>query len=192
MPELKLGRGSHGYCGAVGSSIGASSMRLKDIKRCVPSLAHAAGTGLGVPLATLAVLTGCASAPTDSMDWSGLVASFAGEAERRADFPYGVSKGAVSPQVAASMQSGASRFESWCSAHGGRASQTQRLQTLSAAVFRFHAAVSAKLNADQARGEAWVPNIAMACIDKGTGALVAAMLSIQGYQRDAVERESPA
>lgn len=164
-------------------------MRLKNIKRCDPSLARAIVSRLVVSLATLAVLAGCAGAPTDSMDWSGLVASFAGESERRADFPYGVSKGAVSPQVAASMQSGATRFESWCSAHGGRADQTQRLQASSAEVSRFHAAVSAKLNADRAHGEAWVPSIAMACVEKDTGALVAAMLSIQGYQREAVERD---
>lgn len=164
-------------------------MRLKDIRRCSPSLGRAIATNLVVLLATLTVLIGCASAPTDSADWSGLVASFAGEAERRADFPYGVSKGAVSPQVAASMKSGATRFESWCSAHSGRADQTQRLQASSAAALRFHAAVSAKLNADRAHGEAWVPSIAMACVDKDTGALVAAMLSIQGYQHEAVERE---
>ena len=175
--------------GSVGSSCGASRLRLKDIKRGRLSVDPAIATNLAGSVAALTLLMGCASAPTDSLDWSGFVASFAGESERRTDYPHGVSKGAESPQVAASMKSGATRFESWCSAHAGTADQTQRFQASSAAASRFQAAVSAKLNANRAHGEPWVPSIAMACVDKDTGALVAAMLSIQGYQHEAVERD---
>jgi hypothetical protein len=123
------------------------------------------------------------------MDWSGFITSFAGDPELRADYPFGVSKGAVSPQVTSSMDSGAARFVSWCAAHGGRGDQTHRLLLSNAAASRFHSAVAAKLNADQADGRRWVPSVVVACVDKSEGRLVAAMVSFQGYQHEAFERD---
>lgn len=164
-------------------------MRLKGSKLLSLSLVRSRAAGLAVSLAAISALSGCASAPTDSMDWAGLIASFAGDPELRSDYPYGVSKGAVSPQVAASMNSGADRFVSWCAAHGGRGDLTQRLSLSNASASRFHSAVAAKLNADHAEGNRWVPNVVVACVDKRDGRLVAAMVSIQGYEHEAFERD---
>jgi hypothetical protein len=164
-------------------------MRLNVIKRGHASPGRATPTRLALSLAATMGLLGCVSAPTDSMDWQGFVASFAGDPEPRSDYSQGVSKVAVSPQVAASMNSGATRFESWCAAHGGQGGQTHRLQASSAAASRFHAALSAKLNADRAQGDTWVPNIALVCVERNTGKLIAAMFSIQGQQREAFERD---
>lgn len=152
-------------------------------------VSHVQAAGLVVLLAAAQALSGCASAPTDSMDWPGFIASFAGDPELRTDFPFGVSKGAVSPQAAASMNSGAARFLSWCAAHGGRGDQTQRLQPSSVAASRFHTAVAAKFNADQAEGIRWVPSVVVACVDKGEGKLVAALVSIRGHEHEAIERD---
>lgn len=176
-------------CGSVGPSRSASMMRLKVSKRGRPSSGRAIPTGLVVSTAAATVLIGCASAPTDSVDWPGFVASFAGDPEQRADYPQGVSKVAVSPQVTASIDSGATRFENWCAAHGGQGGQTHRLQASSAEASRFHAAVAAKLNADRAQGDDWVPSIAMVCVERKSGKLLAAMFSIQGQQREAFERD---
>jgi hypothetical protein len=123
------------------------------------------------------------------MDWQGLVASFAGNPEQPVDAPFGTTKVVVSPQAAWSMTSGVSRFESWCGAHSGRSGRAEQLQASNADVSRFQAALSAKLNADQAMGSGWSPSLALMCVDKGSGKIVAAMLSIQGHPREGFERE---
>lgn len=164
-------------------------MRLKDIRRGCLSLCHVQAAGLVVLLAAVSTLGGCESASTDVMDWPGFIASFAGDPEVRSDYPFGVAKGAVSPQVAASMNSGVVRFVSWCAAHGGRGDHTQRLQLSSVAASRFHTALSAKFNADRADGNRWAPSDVVACVDEGGARLVAAMLSIQGYEHEAFERD---
>ena len=87
------------------------------------------------------------------------------------------------------MDSGAQRFESWCTAHGGSGGRTQVLGPSNASVARFQQAVTAKLNADQAQGNAWTPSISSACIDKTSGEIIAAMLSIRGYKHEAFERD---
>lgn len=123
------------------------------------------------------------------MDWPGFVASFAGEPQQPVEYPFGVLKMAVSPQVEASMDSGVQRFETWCSAHGGRGGRAEFLAPSNAAVERFLKVMTAKLNADQARGSAWTPSIASACVDTASGEVIATMLSIRGYKHDAFERD---
>lgn len=135
-------------------------------------------------------LLGCATAQSDSLDWQGFVATFAGEPLRSVAYPSGVTKTAMSATPAASIESGTRKFESWCSAHGGRAGLTQALATSSPSVASFHQALSAKLNGDQALGLPWTPNFATACVEsKAARAVVAVMISVEGPKNEARERD---
>lgn len=180
-----------------------SKMRLKDIN---PLLAEthaqtttaAQGVTAGQPewlvkvvgsLLALSLL-GCATAPSDGLDWQSFVATFAGEPLRSVDYPSGAMKTAMSATATASIESGTRKFESWCSAHGGRSGLTQVLATSSPSVASFHQALSAKLNGDQALGLPWTPKFAIACVEnKAARELVAVMISVEGPKNEARERD---
>lgn len=132
-------------------------------------------------------LVSCSTpSPTADLDWSGFVASFAGEA--RIDRQYGTAtaKEVTNADVGASLTGGNAKFERWCASHHGKAFLTQAPDHHNAVASRFHQALAAKSNAEQAQGLGWRPSVAMACLGGRDGQdLVAVMLSEPGRKQEA-------
>jgi hypothetical protein len=133
-------------------------------------------------------MASCATpTPTSSQDWSGFVSSFAGEARIDSQYGNATAKDVTNADVAASVAGGNARFERWCASRQGKALLTQSPDHHNAVVSRFHQALAAKSNAEQAQGLGWRPVVAIACLAGPDGQeLVAVMLSEPGRKRDAL------
>lgn len=137
-------------------------------------------------LATAIVAVGCAtSSPYATVDWSGFVASFPGQTNGVDGYASGTVKVVGTANAAASIAAGTERFDAWCSAHGGKSGLTQVLTGTSAAVYKFHTALSAKINAERSQGLEWVQTFAVACMEpQGSKDLIALMLSEPGRRSE--------
>jgi hypothetical protein len=141
-----------------------------------------------LPILLLAIaLASCAApGPGTSLDWPGFVTSFAGEARVDPRYGTGTVKEVTNADVPASIAGGNLRFERWCAAQRGKAFLTQASDHRNALASRFHQALAAKSNAEQAQGLTWRPSVAMACLGGPDGQdLVAVMLSEPSRRQDA-------
>lgn len=136
-----------------------------------------------VPVVLIALLSGCAAtSPTEPVDWNGFVGSFAGDALSTGPYAPGISKVVTNRDVATSLNAGNQRFESWCTAHGGRSYPAQQVGS-NPEVYNLQAALSAKVNAERAQGLGlgWKPTTVLVCVSSPDGkTLVAAMVSEPG------------
>lgn len=148
---------------------------------------HGSRRAIALLAATATVLASCAtSSPYTSVDWSGFIASFPGQTSSPDGYASGAVKVAGSANVAASIAAGNERFDAWCSAHGGKSGLTQVLTGTSAAVSKFHTALSAKVNTERSQGLEWVQTSAAACIEpQGSRDVIALMLSEPGRRSEA-------
>lgn len=139
-------------------------------------------------------LLGCASAPSDKLDWQGFIATFAGDPLQHPAYPSGVTKIAVSAAAKASIDAGTWKFDRWCSAHSGRSGLTQTLATSSPSVASFHQALSAKVNGERvAQNIPWTPAVAIACVDsKPTREVIAVMISVEGPKSSTRDKDGKA
>lgn len=133
-------------------------------------------------------LAGCAAQPPAAgLDWPSFVASFVGDA--RVDAQYGTAtvKDVTNADVATSTAGGNARFDHWCSSQHGKTYFTQAPDHRNILVSRFHQAVAAKSNAEQAQGLPWRPTVAVACLDERDRAnVIGLMLSEPGRRQDAL------
>jgi hypothetical protein len=129
-----------------------------------------------------AAVAACATAPSMALlDWNGFIATFPGDTLQLGEYPGARMKVVASPEAASSIAAGNARFERWCSAHDGKSASTQQLTGSSPAVRGLHDGLSAKVNAERARGMSWTPTVALACVDRDNSReFIAAMLSEPG------------
>lgn len=134
-----------------------------------------------------AAVAACATAPSMApLDWNGFIAALPGETLQLDEYPSAKTKVVAVLDVRASIEAGNARFERWCSSHGGKSALTQLLTGSSPAVGSFHSGLSAKINAERARGLDWTPTVALACVDRaGSQELIAAMVSEPGRPSEA-------
>lgn len=131
--------------------------------------------------ALVCLLAGCASIePAGRTPWREFVGTFAGDSFESNDYPGGTTKVALAADVPRSIEAGNDRFARWCSAHTGTSGQVQQLARSNTALGSFQEGLAAKSNAEQASGLGFVAVSAVACLGKGSEALIALMVSTPG------------
>ena len=144
-----------------------------------------------LPVALVASLVaGCAAlAPAEPSTWAGFVASFAGVPVESTEYPGATTKVAVAADVLGSIDSGNARFARWCAAQAGTSGQVQQLARTDAVLSSFQGSLAAKSNAEQASGLSFVVVSAVGCVQQGSAALIAVMVSAPGRKGETETRD---